>query len=133
MYTLAVVLKENFITDKAQSVGAFESTDYLIFTLLGLLLILTLVFSSMLAYSTAHYIIRPLRMLNNKMVNIILSQDEDAELTNNDEESSFELTLLYNQFKDLISAKKFENNNFMMKPDAMAVLDLAEACNIFDG
>lgn len=66
------------------------------------------------------------------MINIILSTDADIELTT-DEESSMELTLLYNEFKDLISAKKFENNNFMDKPDALAVLDLAEACNMFDG
>lgn len=66
------------------------------------------------------------------MINIIVSTEGDIELTN-DEESSKELTLLYNEFKDLISAKKFENNNFMSKPDALAVLDLAEACNMFDG
>ena len=36
-------------------------------------------------------------------------------------------------FKDLISARKFENNDFMHKPDALAVVDLAEACNMFDG
>jgi hypothetical protein len=33
----------------------------------------------------------------------------------------------------LISTKKFENNDFVNKPDALAVLDLAEACNMFDG
>lgn len=114
------------------NVTAFSERDYVIFTLLAVLLGLTLLFSSIIAYQTAHYIIRPLRMLNNKMINIILSTDGDIELTT-DEESSKELTLLYNEFTDLISAKKFENNNFMEKPDALAVLDLAEACNMFDG
>lgn len=56
---------------------------------------------------------------------------DDIELTI-DEESSLELTLLYYEFKDLISAKKFENNDFMSKPDALAVIDLAEACNMFN-
>lgn len=50
-----------------------------------------------------------------------------------EEESSKELTDLYDVFKSLISAKKFENNDFMFKTDAMAVIDLAEACNMFDG
>ena len=49
------------------------------------------------------------------------------------EESSKELTDLYDVFKNLISAKKFENNDFMFKSDALAVIDLAEACNMFDG
>lgn len=52
-------------------------------------------------------------MLNNKLITIVTAQDEtDIELTD-DQESSFEINLLYNEFKDLISAKKFENNNFM--------------------
>jgi hypothetical protein len=70
-------------------------------------------------------------MLNNKMNNITNS-GSDLELTI-DEESSRELTLLYNEFKDLISAKRFEANDFKNKPDALAVIDLAEACNMFNG
>jgi hypothetical protein len=72
-------------------------------------------------------------MLNNKMINIVYTTKENDIELQEDEESSLELTLLYNEFKDLISAKKFENNDFMTKPDALAVLDLAEACNLFDG
>ena len=72
-------------------------------------------------------------MLNNKMMNIVYTTKENDIELQEDEESSLELTLLYNEFKDLISAKKFENNDFMTKPDALAVLDLAEACNLFDG
>ena len=71
-------------------------------------------------------------MLNNKMKDIISSDLSEIEL-NDDEESSKELSDLYNVFKDLISTKKFENNNFMKKTDALAVIDLAEACNLFDG
>jgi hypothetical protein len=72
------------------------------------------------------------------MLTVITSQDGaesgEVELNTDDyEESSLEINLLYNEFKDLISAKKFENNNFMSKPDALAVIDLAEACNMFDG
>jgi hypothetical protein len=48
------------------------------------------------------------------------------------ESSSKELSDLYNVFKDLISTKKFENNDFMKKEDALAVVDLAEACNMFE-
>jgi nitrogen fixation/metabolism regulation signal transduction histidine kinase len=132
LYTLGVAVKRVVVVAESYHVAAFDDNDYLIFTVLAILLGLTLMLSSVIAYQTAHYIIRPLRMLNNKMLNIIVSNEGDIELTN-DEESSMELTLLYNEFKDLISAKKFENNNFMQKPDALAVLDLAEACNMFDG
>jgi hypothetical protein len=107
-----VVIKHSYLEEAASSISIFGKKDYVIFTLLGLLLILTLAFSAIIAYQTAHYIIRPLRMLNNKMINIMYSKGaDDIELTI-DEESSLELTLLYNEFKDLISAKKFENNDF---------------------
>jgi hypothetical protein len=93
--------------------------------------ILTFIIAAVAAYETSHYIIRPLRMLNKKMKEII-NTGVDIELIN-EEESSKELTDLYDVFKNLISAKKFENNDFMFKSDALAVIDLAEACNMFDG
>ena len=48
-----------------------------------------------------------------------------------EETSSLELTDLYLVFRQLIRTKKFENNDFMQKDDALAVIDLAEACNMF--
>ena len=62
-----------------------------------------------------------------------MAGEGDMELSYEEEESSQEISRLYNEFKDLISAKKFENNNFMDKSDALAVIDLAEACIMFDG
>ena len=44
---------------------------------------------------------------------------------------SKEINDLYKVFISLIKTKKFENNDFRNKPDALAVLDLAEACNMF--
>ena len=32
----------------------------------------------------------------------------------------------------MISLRKFSNNDFMKKPDALAVIDLAEACYIYE-
>ena len=41
---------------------------------------------------------------------------------------------LQDVFKKLISNKKFSNNDFLKQnSDVLAVLDLAEACNLFDG
>ena len=131
-YTLGIVYLQSTVTQNASQLPMFNHSDFVIFTILAILLALILIFSAIVAYQTAHYIIRPLRMLNNKMINIIIATEGDIELTA-DVESSHELTLLYNEFKDLISAKKFENNNFMLKSDALAVIDLAEACDMFDG
>ncbi len=117
--------------DHISAVSIISDKVILFLSLLGGLTLLTFVIAAVIAYETSHYIIRPLRMLNNKMRNIIIAT-VDEELVN-DEESSKELTDLYDVFKNLISAKKFENNDFMFKTDAMAVIDLAEACNMFDG
>ena len=45
--------------------------------------------------------------------------------------SAFEITHLYRSFQEVIRTKKFENNDFMEKEDALAVIDLAEACSMF--
>ena len=41
------------------------------------------------------------------------------------------MTSLYEAFASLIKTKKFENNDFKDKEDALAIIDLAEACNMF--
>jgi len=48
-----------------------------------------------------------------------------------EENSSREIGNLYEVFRQLIKTKKFENNDFKDKEDALAVIDLAEACNMF--
>ena len=66
-----------------------------------------------------------------KMRNIIadgMKRDLEAETT-----SSKEISDLYRVFAGLIRTKKFENNDFKDKEDALAVLDLAEACQMFIG
>ena len=47
------------------------------------------------------------------------------------EESSKDVTNLYEVFSTHIKEKKFENNDFLFKEDALAIIDLAEACNMF--
>jgi mRNA-degrading endonuclease YafQ of YafQ-DinJ toxin-antitoxin module len=63
----------------------------------------------------------------------VIKSEYDADLHDEEERSSKELTSLYQVFNNLISTKKFENNNFLHKSDALAVIDLAESCNMFDG
>lgn len=63
----------------------------------------------------------------------ILSAGVERDLEEEEESSSKELSKLYEVFNSLISNNKFENNDFTNKPDVLAVLDLAEACNMFDG
>jgi hypothetical protein len=43
------------------------------------------------------------------------------------------VTNLQKLFKTLISNKKFSNNDFLRKTNVLAVIDLAEACGMFDG
>ena len=48
-----------------------------------------------------------------------------------EEQSCKEISNLYDVFRSMIKTKKFENNDFKDKEDALAVIDLAEACNMF--
>ena len=63
----------------------------------------------------------------------ILSAETLGDLTGNQDQASCEeIKLLYNLFQSLISDRKFSNNDFMQKPDALAVIDLAEACDMYE-
>lgn len=44
---------------------------------------------------------------------------------------SQEISELFEVFRSLIRTKKFENNDLLVQEDALAVIDLAEACNMF--
>jgi tetratricopeptide (TPR) repeat protein len=64
-----------------------------------------------------------------KMRNIIndgMKRDLQGE-----QSSSREIGDLYEVFRSLIKTKKFENNDFKDKEDALAVIDLAEASKMF--
>jgi len=55
-----------------------------------------------------------------------------GELKNtNQRTSSVEVLALYENFQSFIKTKKFENNDFQDKVDALAIIDLAEACIMF--
>jgi hypothetical protein len=85
--------------------------------------------STYVSFKLSHYIFRPLRELNAKMREIIKEgMIRDLE---DQKESSLDITSLYEVFRAHIKAKKFENNDFKDKEDALAVIDLAEACNMF--
>lgn len=132
MISVGIAMLETNITSDVSSMTVFDSSVIINFVILGLLLIMTFAIAVVMAYGTSHYIIRPLRQLNQKMRDI-MSAGIDRDLEEEEESSSKELSKLYQVFNSLISNKKFENNDFMTKPDVLAVLDLAEACNMFDG
>jgi len=50
-----------------------------------------------------------------------------------DENMSKEILNLYNSIKKLLSNRRIFNNELHNKPDALAVIDIAEACTYFDG
>ena len=61
----------------------------------------------------------------------ILKDTNSSKEIEQNKESSADITNLYEVFKTHLKAKKFESNAFMDKEDALAVIDLAEACKMF--
>lgn len=61
----------------------------------------------------------------------IIADGMKRDLETKEDATSREIGNLYEVFKQLIKTKKFENNDFKDKEDALAVIDLAEACNMF--
>ena len=88
-------------------------------------------FSFWLTRNLAKEVVKPLAILNSKMQEILSTNSEDAELKPS-EDTSKELSNLYSVFKQLISDRRFQNNRFLDKEDALAVIDLAETCQMYD-
>ena len=60
-------------------------------------------------FKTSHGLIRPLRKLNTKMKEVMLDETRGSHQSNlkSGEDSSYEISELYNVFKDLIQDKQF--------------------------
>ena len=73
----------------------------------------------------------PLVSLNARMYEMIDNKSGDDLLGN--EDMSEEIRSLYDSIRKLLSNRRILNNEFLNKPDALAVIDIAEACTHFDG
>jgi hypothetical protein len=129
--TLCLVYQEQTFINSLENTSILTPVFILNVIFMFCIVILTLVIATYISFKISHCIFRPLRKLNMKMRNIIvdgMKRDLDSE----DGESSKEIGRLYEVFRSLIKTKKFENNDFMEKEDALAVIDLAEACIMFN-
>ena len=82
-------------------------------------------------YSSVEGLIQPLRTLNNRMHDI-MSAETLGDLPDDKKQSCFEIEELQRLFRNLISNKKFSNNEYLKKSDTLAVIDLAEANEQFE-
>ena len=112
-----------------ENLGSFDSIVLIL--VLIVLIILTLGIISTLAAKMSNRVFGPLSRLNSRMMNERFHGGIMKDMPQEDK-SSREITDLYDTFKLLIQTKKFEKNDFMSKADAIAVIDLAEACNEFE-
>ena len=62
---------ETNVTADISSMQVFDNSSIINFVILGIFLIFTFLLTIIVVYQTAHYIIRPLRVLNSKMRDII--------------------------------------------------------------
>lgn len=112
-----------------KNISIFSSTLIRNLILITFLLLCTISIATFTSIKISNAIFKPLRRLNMKMRNII--NDGMKRDLKSEENSSMEIGDLYEVFRSLIKTKKFENNDFMNKEDALAVIDLAEACKMF--
>ena len=83
-------------------------------------------------FQTIHRLIRPLRVLIDKMKEIMNSDNPDSELK--EEGSSLEMAALYKVFHDLIQDRLFSQNAFLKRPDCedvISIMDLAKTCLMY--
>jgi len=127
--TICFLYKESTFLKSITERVLLNETTIVLLVIVILVIFWSLLMATYISKKGSLMIFKPMRTLNMKMRDILadgMKQDLHQE-----EESSMELTNMYEVFKQLIRTKKFENNDFMDKEDALAVIDLAEACNMF--
>ena len=98
---------------------------------LGLVILIfcTLIAAACSSKKVSSFIFDPLRKFNGKLINIkIEGMKKDLP---EQKDVSKEISELSEVFGMFIRTKKFENNDFQNKEDALAIIDLAEACKMF--
>ena len=96
-------------------------------------LILSLLLSTYCIFQTSNAVLKPLRVLNMRM-NEILQDDNFDEVSLGQGGGCEEIAKLQAQFSDLISDYKFTQNEFIkQESDCIALIDLAQACVLFGG
>jgi hypothetical protein len=76
-------------------------------------------------------VLKPIRNLNSRLRTIIKSKDKTSIISVRQQVSK-EITDLYDLCETIMKTNKFQNNDFMTKTEEMAIIDLAEACIIFE-
>jgi len=98
-------------------------------TLFFILILSFLFLAAFVSRKISGLIFDPLRIFNGKLNNIKIEGMKKDLIVQM--QSSIEITDLYDVFRKFIRTKKFENNDFEQKEDALAIIDLAEACDMF--
>ena len=76
----------------------------------SVVLIIISILTYICIFQTSHILIRPLRKLNTKMLEVMVDEVKtgmQAQELKAEEDSSFEISALYSIFKDLIQDKQF--------------------------
>lgn len=120
-FYLGVVL-ESFTIE----VNMFEVSQLVTFSIIIITLILSLCLSTYCVFQTSHHVIKPLRILNTRMMEILQQDNYDSVNLDSKVGTCKEISDLQEQFNDLISDYKFTQNEFMkQESDVIALIDLA--------
>lgn len=111
-----------------------KTTTMIILTsVLFLGIVVAVGFACVLAISTES--LKPITVLNDRMRDLYYTWIHTGVLGDipiDEHLQSKDISLLYQMFEKIISEKKFASNDYMHKSDTLAVIDLAEACYLFE-
>ena len=112
----------------------FTLEDLKFYAIIVATLVLSLLLSTYCVFQTSHAVIKPLRILNQRMNEILKANNYNELGLDSSSGKCQEIRELQVQFSHLISDYKFTQNEFMkQESDVIALIDLAQACVLFSG
>lgn len=130
-FVLSYVINEDAFKQKVTN--KFDFITNIIMWLLIFIgaFIVLLILAIYMFIKIANRSLTPLKNLNYKVSTLVKTNGQLNLGNTNNYVTSYEVTKMYEVFSELITAKRFADNNLFDKNDALAIMDYAEAHTVF--
>lgn len=129
---LTFYLGVTFKNNNTVVIDTVPSSDYKYYIYFGAAVLCTVGIAIGFVYMSSHASIAGLRYLNAKLTELFSADTLEDLQVRDSQRTCEEIDSLITLFQGLISTKKFTNNEFLNMSDTLAVIELAESCQMFE-
>lgn len=129
---LALAIKEGIFAEKIKDDSALISDIIKWVGIFTTIFVLLLVFTLVVFFKIADRSLRPIRLLNQKVKMLMVSNASFNIDTAKQNITSKEASIVYEAISELMTARRFTQNDFIKLKDAIAIMEFADAFTVLN-